>query len=141
MRNERESIPGMKAFRIAMAAIVAAVVFLSVPPSHAETAEEMLSACRPITMSKVSDGKIDLPMTYDSGLCWGAFAVLNQAMMLLNSDGSPSLHVCLPESATRTELIAIFVKYVENHPEVYSQNFALTALNAEHKSFPCSKTH
>jgi hypothetical protein len=104
--------------------------------SHAETAEEMLSACRPIAQARVSDGKIDLPQTFDAGSCWGAFAALHQVTMLLEN-GKPSLHVCLPEDTTRTELIALFVRYVESHPKVYSENFALVAMNAMIEAFPC----
>lgn len=119
--------------------VFAAVILFDALPSHAQTVEEMLSACRPITQARVSNGEIDLPQSFDAGSCWGAFGALHQAMMLLES-GKPLLHVCLPEDTTRTQLIAIFVRYAEKHPEEYSKNFAIVALNAEIEVFPCKKT-
>ena len=130
----------MRILRVAIAVLLIAVAFVYGAPSHAETAEEMLCACRPISQAKVSDGRIDLPQSFDAGSCWGAFAALHQAMMLVESDGKPSLHVCLPEDSTRTQLIAVFVRYVEKHVEVYPKNFAVVALNAELEAFPCKKT-
>lgn len=126
----------MKLQRFVIGVFVATVVVFGALRSHAETAEEMLSACRPIVQARVSDGRIDLPQTFDAGSCWGAFAALHQAMMLLEN-GKPSLHVCLSGDTTRTELIAIFVRYVEIHPKVYSENFALVAVNALGEAFPC----
>lgn len=122
-----------------MCAIVATLAFCGASQSRAETAEEMLSACRPITQAKISGDKIDLPQTFDVGSCWGAFAVLEQVMRLAEN-GKASLHVCLPANTTRTELIAIFTRYVESHPRVYSENFALVAVNIMVKAFPCKLT-
>lgn len=111
--------------------------FFCISPLHAETAEEMLSACRPIVEAKVSGDRISLPQTFDAGLCWGAFGSLQQVLILFDENGKPALHACVSGNATRTELIAIFVRYVETHPKVYPENFALVAVNAMIKAFPC----
>ncbi len=104
---------------------------------YAETTEEMLSACRPITQAKIEGGKINLGTDFDSGLCWGSFGTFHALLFTVDARRSPLLHVCLPEDSTRTQLIAIFVKYAEKHPESYSDDFIRTALNALLEVFPC----
>lgn len=130
----------MKIQRLIICTFVATLASFGASQSHAETAEEMLSACRPIIQAKVSDGKIDLPQTFDVGSCWGAFAVLEQVMRVVDENGKPLLHLCLPANTTRTELIAIFVRYVESHPKLYSENFAIVAVNTMVTTFPCKST-
>lgn len=108
-------------------------------PCSGETAEEMLSACRPITQAKISNGTIDLPSDFESGTCWGAFGMLQSVLFLTEPGGQRSLHACPSSDVTRTELIAIFVKYIEEHPEEYNKGFSLVALNSILKVYPCGK--
>lgn len=108
------------------------------PQGRSETAEEMLSACRPVVAAKVLDGEIQFPSDPESHVCWGAFAVLGPLLRTVNSETrKPLLGACLPETDTRTQLIAIFVHYAENHPERYTENFVWVALSAMHEAFPC----
>jgi hypothetical protein len=104
-----------------------------------ETAEEMLSACRPITQAKISNGTVDLPSDFESGTCWGAFGMLQSVLFLQEPNGERTLHSCPSSDVTRTELTAIFVKYVTEHPEDYSKGFQLVALNSILKVYPCGK--
>jgi hypothetical protein len=108
---------------------------------YAETTEEMLSACRPITQAKISNGNIDIKQDFSSGLCWGAFGSFPALLNMVGANHEPLLHVCLPKDATRTQLIAIFVKYADEHPEGHNKNFALEAANALLKAFPCEVNH
>jgi len=104
---------------------------------RAETAEEMLSACRPITHAKVSDGKVEMPLDFDSGSCWGAFGMLHGFLWVVDGNSKPLLNWCVPKDATRTELIAVFVKYTENHPDQYGQDFQLVVINSILQTYPC----
>lgn len=133
----RERIGAMRSLRIAIFFCIA-ILGLS-GRCHAETAEEMLSACRPITQAKASNGTINLPTDFESGACWGAFGMLHSAFMLVEPDGHPTLHACVPSNATRTELIAIFVRHIEQHPEDYGKNFQVVALNSILDTYPCNK--
>lgn len=38
-------------------------------------------------------------------------------------NGHPPLYVCAPKDFTRTQLIAMFVAYIEKHPEQYNWGF------------------
>jgi hypothetical protein len=105
----------------------------------AETEEEMLSACRPITRAKVSNGSVDLPKDFDSGQCWGAFGMLHGVLFLNEPGDNRASHSCVSEDATRTQLIAIFVKYIEAHPKENGDSLHLVAINPIIDAYPCNK--
>jgi len=105
---------------------------------RAETSEEMLSACRTISTAKVSNGNIVMPEDFESGKCWGAFEVLQNLLRVENTSTKQSFFgVCMPEKATRTELIAIFIQYMGKHPEKYSDGFSFVVLSALWEPFHC----
>ena len=128
----------MKTARITLISLLIIIAFLAARSSRADTAEEMLSACRPITNAKISNGMIDLPQDFDSGVCWGAFDILDTMFNTVNMQTQkPLFPVCLPATRTRPQLIAVFVKYAENHPERYSEDFFVVVFAAEKEAFPC----
>jgi hypothetical protein len=129
---------GMKTARASLILVLVVVAFAAVKPSRASTAEEMLSACRPIAAAKVSNRSIALPQDFDSGVCWGAFETLDWMLTTMNvRTGSTFFPVCIPQNRTRPQLIAIFVKYAENHPARYAEEFTGVAYAAEREAFPC----
>jgi Rap1a immunity proteins len=116
----------------------AVLLFIAVPLSKAETVEEMLSACRQTAEARVAEGKVFVEDTRESGLCWGAFAVIQRLINLVYvGDENPILGVCAPAESKRTQLIAIFVLYAKNHPERYAEDFTDVALVALREAFPC----
>jgi hypothetical protein len=107
---------------------------------HATTAEEMMSACRPLANAKISNGQIELPSNFDSGKCWGAFEVLENVMSTRDAGTQKMMfNICLPEKVTKTELIAIFMKHMENHPEKYHLDFTEVAITAIWDAFHCKR--
>jgi hypothetical protein len=129
----------MRTVRFGLLISFIVVLVFSAKPCSCETAEEMLSACRPITQAKISNGTINLPQDFESGTCWGAFGMLQSVLFLQEPDGQRTLHSCPSSDVTRTELIAIFVKYITEHPEDYSKGFQLVALNSVLTVYPCGK--
>jgi len=127
-------------FRQVAGLLVISSSCLLAKPCAGQTAEQMLSACRPITQAKIlTDGTVELPRDFESGACWGAFGMLHQVLMLLDQNGQPVLHACIPSNATRTELIAIFVRDVEQHPEEYGKDFQIVAINSVFHVYPCNQ--
>ena len=106
---------------------------------HAETTEKLLSDCRPVTQAKVmSDGSVMMNADFESGFCWGAFVIIDQ--MLMTVDGAtnrPLFGVCIPKDHTRYQMIAIFVRYAEKHPERYNEDIPWVAVDAAREAFPC----
>jgi hypothetical protein len=109
--------------------------------AHAETAEEMASACREISNAAVSnsEGKAmaKFRQTWDTGLCWGAFSAITGVSRLVDEQGVPVLPMCLPEASTRTQIVTVFVSYVRNHPEQGHLPYHHVAVNALAEAFPC----
>jgi hypothetical protein len=117
----------------------AVLVFIVAPLSKAETVEEMLSACRPTADARVAEGKVYIPDTRETGLCWGAFGAIQGLIVWVSGNGTPILGVCAPANSKRTQLIAVFVLYAKNHPERYSEDFTRVAIPALREGFPCRR--
>jgi Rap1a immunity proteins len=108
--------------------------------SHAETTEEMVSKCRAITTAKVTGDQINLPTGFDSGVCWGAFAVVSQMMDMTTTDSGdkPLFRVCLPNGSTRSQLIQVFEQYAIKHPERDHEDFWFVVHASLREAFPCA---
>jgi hypothetical protein len=122
---------------------IAVIVALLLCPSVAQgqSAQEMRSACREIAAARVMDHAVTIPQSFDSGVCWGAFAVVQTAVGLIDAgDASklPFFRVCAPKQSTRTQLIAIFVEYARVHPESLHEEFFFVAIAALRTAFPCN---
>jgi Rap1a immunity proteins len=73
-----------------------------------------------------------------AAFCWGAFTVLRGVTNILSDDHrTMALHVCAPTESTVSQYIRIFLKYVDDHPEIVHQDFDFVALNALMWAFPC----
>jgi Rap1a immunity proteins len=116
------------------------ICLLTVPTSAAvaETMLEVASKCRAFaTVEILADGSIRLPSDADTQFCWGAFAGIQTAIFLVDDNRFPVSHVCAPQKAGRTQLIKIFLKYANQHPELGHLAFGGTAINSLIEAFPC----
>jgi len=123
--------------------------FAMAPILHAQStsAEEMVSYCKAIMRADVSNGEITVPGDLHSGICWGAFLSFHDAVMYVGNeylDGTrspsprPIFGVCAPD-ATTSQLIKVFVRYTEKHPELLNEDFFRIAVIAGQEAFPCPK--
>ena len=62
------------------AAFIIASTLVLARPAYAESAEVMLSACRPIAKAEITGDKVKLPQDFSTGMCWGAFGVLQEVI-------------------------------------------------------------
>ena len=110
---------------------------LTLPASvRAETALEVQSGCRPIAAAEVTPQGIIIP---PNGLkCWGAFGAVQDLIALTDATNRRLLQVCAPPNSTRRQLVLIFQKYVEQHPERAHEHFGIMVLDALGEAFPCS---
>lgn len=107
-------------------------------PVFAESAEEMLSACKSASDAPVENGSIVLPQNFATGRCWGAFSVIQSAIMIgLTPDSKPALRVCAPTNASRTQLILVFNEYVQRNPKKLNEEFFSVVLDSLWAAFPC----
>jgi hypothetical protein len=122
------------------AAIMLALLTVNAKASNAgvETALEVQSWCKGITSAKVlADNKFFYNPTPDTRFCWGAFGAIQELSTVLWDDDTPMLRVCVPAESTRLQLVKIFSKYVDDHPEISHQPFAIIARQSLAEAFPC----
>ena len=116
--------------------------------SHAESTQEMLSHCKSMAENTgviAGDEILIKPNNFQSGQCWGSFAVIQNLIMVVYYDGKkpvyegnkPFYGVCVPPESTRLQLINIFVAYAKNKPKIHHQDFLSTAFESLRDSFPC----
>lgn len=107
--------------------------------AEAETALEMQSWCGPIVNAQVPGPvMIHFVPTYQTGLCWGSFAAIQQMSMIYNDNGM-MIEICAPADFTRSQFIRVFYKYVSDHPKSANQPIAVIAQRALTQAFPCRR--
>lgn len=111
------------------------IIMLSIP-AKAETALQVRSWCHEVADARFThDGKLYMPQTFDSGFCWGAFAALQNLGDAIVADEKKLLGFCAPSD--RVQLIKVFMRYVDQHPEIGNRTFAEIAARAFIEAFPC----
>jgi hypothetical protein len=117
--------------------LIAAAAIALVPKSAiADSGQEMLGACRPLTRVQVTGDSSTMPDDVETFRCWGAFEVI-QDMTTFSRDGQRLMRVCPPGATTRLQMIAVFVKWMDEHPERLHENFSLLAFQSLRAVWPC----
>ncbi len=105
----------------------------------AETAEEMLSACRDVSKAEIiNKEEASFRQDFHTGMCWGAFAVLQEISRHVK-ENKRIYHVCTPPKSTRTQLISVFVNYAEKNPQRLHEDFFHVAMDSLREAFKCKK--
>jgi hypothetical protein len=123
--------------RIAMALLCFAALTSTARAASAETAEEMLASCRAVAEAPIKDGKVLVPAS--GQICWGAFAVITDMAQYADAGTPPKrvFKICGPKVSTRPQMIAIFVEYVDRHPERRADPFTDVVITALQTVWPC----
>jgi hypothetical protein len=118
-----------------------AVMFWAIAlPAHAETALQVYSWFKDIAEhSKALEyGNWFMKSTFDNGYCWGAFATIQELSGFMEHDTKRHiLAICLPDGSGRMQIIKVFTRYVDEHPELSHQEFSIVALNSLVKAYRC----
>lgn len=90
----------MKAIALLFTALL---LFLLAPCAIATTAEQLLSACRPVAAAEqMSDNRVQFLQTYQTGLCWGTFETIQKIIVHVDASKRPIYSVCAPATTTLT---------------------------------------
>jgi len=122
-------------------AVFLAQLFTAVFASRAdaESALEMKGYCQGVIEAQQTAGSnIVMPVTFETGLCWGAFSAFQTlGVVQFEDDYRSALRICLPPSSTRLQLVQVFHRYAEVRPERGHEDWAVIALDAFVEAFPC----
>lgn len=115
--------------------ILGALLALSalVAQGQTDTVAEMLPSCRLIKLS--SANTVSVPPGGDQ--CWGAFSVMQSGTTWIDAEKKRIWQACVPAGATRFQLIAIFIQYVDQRPQRWHEGFSWVALESLQIAFPC----
>jgi hypothetical protein len=108
--------------------------------TYAQSADEVLSACKQISVMKTNERVTMLTRDFDSGLCWGAFGALEQFVKISDHakhPPQPASEICVPGNVTRSRLIAAFRDFLKTHPERNQEQFYPVSRDALKAVFPC----
>jgi hypothetical protein len=106
----------------------------------ADSAMELMNACRAIALdSNATAANVAVPATFESGRCWGAFAVVQQATTHIDTDKRPLYGACPPPQSTRLQFVRIFHEYSQRNPHRSNDRFFEVALDAIRSTFPCPR--
>jgi hypothetical protein len=110
-------------------------------PAFGESAAEMASACKGVADAKLADGVVTFENnSFETGVCWGAFAALHAITGWVTPEQRPMLPCgCVPNESTRTQIVMIFLNYLDKHPEERHEDFVIVAMKSLKIAFPCRR--
>ena len=114
-------------------AVVTLSVAAAVQPAHADgTAQDVAQSCRELL-------KPNPEKTFDVGLCVGGFTTLHALSGVVDQHKVPILGFCRPANTPYLDMVRVFVRHVETHPQTAQTFYAIEAVNAFVDAYPCKK--
>ena len=103
----------------------------------------MLSACQGVVDAKLlTDDRIAFDRDFDTGLCWGAFSVINIVTDVASDPPNrySIFGVCAPKGVSRSQSVRIFAEYANRNLQRLHEEFFWVARDALREVFPCPKS-
>ena len=120
------------------------LVLLACGTAHASDKDDralaVASQCGWVRTVVLHNGQFDMQTTFAAGSCWGRFAVVQDFLNVIDEkDQRPLLGVCIPNDVSRIQLIKVYVRYVDEHPEKGHLFFFPVLMESMAKAFTCAK--
>ncbi len=96
----------------------------------ADSAQEVAASCRELL-------KPTPVKSFEAGLCFGSFTTLFALSGVVDQNHVPILGFCRPPNTGLVDLVRVFVRHVESHPQTAQVYYAIEAVNALVDAFPC----
>jgi hypothetical protein len=120
------------AFRYIGPLVAFGALLCAAPKARSETGASMAQKCMTLAHVQVgADRSFAWPTDQDSGICWGAFAVIQQVL---------SAQIEYPEKCIvpdRRRLIEIFVRFVDKNPQLNRMDFMESVIGALDPIYHC----
>jgi Ssp1 endopeptidase immunity protein Rap1a len=98
------------------------------------------SQCGWVRTIVLQNGQFAMQTTFATGSCWGRFAAVQDFLSAIDEkDQRPLLGVCIPNDVSRIQLIKVYVRYVDEHPEKGHLFFFPVLMESMAKAFTCAK--
>ena len=123
--------------RVSTLFCAATLSMLMAGSADATTAQELLSACRPVASAEILHDGVKFPHTFDTGLCWATLDIIQKMIVHLDDSNRLIYSVCAPPTSTLTQLVAVFVVFAERNPQRLHEAGLNVALDSLRVAFPC----
>lgn len=121
--------------RTLLAATLLSLLVCGTVRAQAASGEELLKKCKGIESK---------PTAYDNGFCAGFItATIDTLRMWEVSDyvakrtHDKDMKFCFPDNVDNGQILLVFVKYLEDHPEELHKAATLLFVEAMGRAFPC----
>ena len=104
------------------------------------TAAELASWCEPYRTALLKGSGVAEQGNAESDRCFGVFMAVQQfgnTHCLDDPPGRTTLRTCFLEQGWPTELMRVFLRYMDTHPERGYQRFAEEVLSSLWSAYPC----
>jgi hypothetical protein len=121
-----------KLILIALVGLASAVGLATRPAAAAaaDSAQAVAASCRDLL-------KPNPPKSFEVGLCFGSFTTLFALSGVVDQNQAPILGFCRPPKTGLDDLVRVFVRHVESHPQTAQGYYAIEAINALVDAYPC----
>jgi hypothetical protein len=128
--------------KLPIVALALSGALLSPDKSCAASTRDIMEVCGELLqqLRTGADGKINFPLTFRNGVCWGYFGAvqgLSRIQSDKDTDSQTVLHICAPPDTTLTQFIRIFVDFAQKHPTLLDKPGETVILTALITAFPC----
>jgi Rap1a immunity proteins len=122
----------------ARALLVAVFILSASAPAPAQTAGEMLHACQTLQRGiRIKGHEAFLPSGAEAQQCWGFMSAVQEYSVLADQGGNRLLSACPAPDTKTTQIVDVFVKYANAHPDKSDTSAAVATYNAMADAFPC----
>jgi hypothetical protein len=121
-----------KAIAVAVAVTVLALGAGARDAAADGSAREVAASCRELFKS-------DARKSFDAGLCIGSFTTIHALSSIVDQHQAPLLGFCRPPSVDFTEMVRVFMRHVDSHPQSAQSYYVIEAINALVAAYPCKK--
>lgn len=80
-----------------------------------------------------------VPSAFSNGFCAGFVTGVVEAQTMWERRTLKHPSFCLPEKSTNGQILKVFTKYLDDHPEELHQPAALLLVTSLRHAFPCGK--
>jgi hypothetical protein len=96
------------------------------------SAKEVAASCRELF-------KPNARKSFEAGLCIGSFTTIHALSGVVDQNRVPLLGFCRPPEVEFTDLVRVFMRHVDAHPQSAQMYYAIEAVNALIDAYPCKK--
>ena len=127
-------------------AVLLSLVLSADARAQTTTGADIIGKCKQAVRDVDNDTSADKPpvKSFDVGFCFGFIDGANSAQQVWAASDKTnhrnhSMGYCFPDAVTNGQMLRVFVKYLDDHPQDLHEPAALLYIEAMRRAFPCGR--